>query len=127
MSVAQPVGSSNVDQKDGGKPVVEDKNKSLMYKIQESASEVSCREKMEGNNPAPAVGNADKLSNSSIVSSCEQTRSNALSSTSTTAYNNTEKDQKDENDLDERTTKKVGSKGSDRVAINHSPKMSATG
>ena len=76
---------------------------------------------MKGNNPAPAVGNADKLSNSSIVSSCEQTRSNALSSTSTTAYN-TEKDQKDENDLDEGTTKKVGSKGSDEVAINHKPK-----
>ena len=86
-SVAQPVGSIKVDQKVGGKPVVvEDKNKSLADKIQENANEVSCREKIESNNPGSTVGDADK-SKSSFVSSCEQTRSNALSSTSTTANN----------------------------------------
>ena len=75
MFIAQPVESSNVDQKVGGKPAVEDKNKSLTYKIQESANElvISCREKIESNNPAPTIGDADKVSNSSIVSSCEQT------------------------------------------------------
>ena len=34
-SLAQPVGSIKVDQKVGGKTVVEDKNKSLTYKIQQ--------------------------------------------------------------------------------------------
>ena len=93
LSITQPVESCNVDQKIGGKPAVEDKNKSLTYKIQESANnnEISCREKIESNNPAPTIGDADKVCNSSIVSSCEQTRSNALSSTST-PVNNTEKD-----------------------------------
>ena len=69
---------------------MEDKNKSLTDKIQENTSEVSCREKIESNDPGPTVGDADKVSKSSIISSCEQTRSNALSSTSTTV-DNTEK------------------------------------
>ena len=49
MSVAQPVGSIKIDQKVGGKPVVEDKNKSLADKIQENTNEVlvSCSEKIE--------------------------------------------------------------------------------
>ena len=112
--IAQPVGNINVDQSVGENPVVGNKDKSLTQKIQENTNEVSCREKIESNNPALTVGDADKVSKSSFVSSCEQTRSNALSSTSTTV-NNTEKDQKDENNLEEGTTS-VGSKGSDKVA-----------
>ena len=54
--------------------------------------------------------------NSSIVSSCEQTRSNALSPTFT-RFNNTETDN---NGIDKRTTS-VGSKSSDKVASNHKP------
>ena len=57
-----------------------------------------------------------KVSKSSFISSCDQTKSNALSSTSTTA-NNTEKDQNDKNNLHERTMS-VGSKDSDKVASN---------
>ena len=83
----------------------------ILDKIQENTNnEGSCRERIESNNRAPTIGDADKVSKSSIVSSCKQTRSNALSSTSTTA-NNTEKDQ---NDLDEGTTS-IGTKGSDKV------------
>ena len=97
-SVTEPVGSIKVDQKIGGKPVVEDKNKSLADKIQENTNEVSCREKIESNNPGPTVGDTDEVSKSSTVSSCKQTRSNALSPTSSTA-NNTERDQRDQNNL----------------------------
>ena len=70
---------------------MEDTNKSLTYKIQESTDEVSCRENMHSNNPAPTIGDADKVSNSSIIISCARTRSNALSSTSTTVNNNTKR------------------------------------
>ena len=49
-SVAQPVGSIKVDQKLGGKPVVESKNKSLADNIQETTNEVSRCEKVESNN-----------------------------------------------------------------------------
>ena len=73
-------------------------------------------EKIESNNPGPTVGDNDKASKSSFVSFCDQTRCNALLSTSTTA-NNTENDQKDQNDLDEGTMS-VGSQGSDKVASN---------
>ena len=66
-------------------------NKSLTYKIQESADEVSCHEKIQSNNPAPTIGDSDKVSKSSVIISCARTRSNALSSTSTTVNNNTEK------------------------------------
>ena len=59
------------------------------------------------------------MSKSPIVSSCKQTRSNALSSTSPTV-NSTEKGQKDQNDLDERT-RNVESKGSEAVANNYKP------
>ena len=62
------------DQKVGGKPVVEDKNKSLTYNTQENANEESWREKIESNNPGPTFGDADKVSKSSTVSSCGQTR-----------------------------------------------------
>ena len=61
-SVAQPIGTIKVRQKVGEKPGVEDKN-----------------------HPGPTVGDADKVSKSPFVSSCDQTRSNALPSTSTTA------------------------------------------
>ena len=77
--------------------------------------------KIESNNPGPTVNDADKVNKDSIVSSCEQTRSNALSPTSTTV-NTIEKV---ENDLDIRTTS-VGSKGSDTVSSNHKPKISTT-
>ena len=70
--------------------------------------------KIESNNPGPTVNDADKVSKDSVVSSCEQTRSNALSPTSTTV-NSIEKDN---NDLDIRTMS-VGSKGSDTVASIH--------
>ena len=46
-SVVQPVGSIKVDQKVGGKPVVEDQNKSLADKIQENTNKVSYSEKIE--------------------------------------------------------------------------------
>ena len=63
----------------------------------------------------PMVGDADRISKSPNVSSCEQTRSdNALSSSSTTGKS-TEKDQKCENNLDEGSTS-VGPKGSDKAA-----------
>ena len=75
-SVAQPVDSIKIDQKVGGKPIVEEKNKSLADNIQENTSSngVSCRMKIESNNHGPTVDNADKLSKDSIVSSFEQTR-----------------------------------------------------
>ena len=94
---------------------MEDKNKSLADKVQENTNnEASFREKIESNNQGPTVGDANEVSKGSIVSSCEQTKSNALSSTSTTV-SNTEKNQKDQNNLDEGTTS-VGTKGSDEVA-----------
>ena len=83
-SVAQPVGSIKVDQKFGGKPIVEDKKKSFEDNIQGNNNGKSCRVKIESNNPGPTVDDADKVNKDSIVSSCEQTRSNALSPTSTT-------------------------------------------
>ena len=116
-SVAQPVGSIKLDQKVGGKPVLDNKNKSLAHKIQEHTNEVSCREKIESNNQGPTVGDADKVRKSSTVSFCEQTKSNARSPTSTTV-NSTEKDEKD---LDETTTS-VGSKGLDKIASNQKQK-----
>ena len=81
-SIAQPVGSIKVHQKVGGK-----QDKGLTYKIQENTNEVSCREKIESKYSRPTIGDADKVSNSSIVSCCEQTRSNALLSTSTMVNN----------------------------------------
>ena len=91
---------------------MEDKNKSLTCKIQEgNTNEVSCREKIERNHPGYTVNDADKASKSSIVNSCEQTRSNALSVTSTTA-NNTENNQKDQNNLDDERATRVRTKGS---------------
>ena len=107
MSIEQPVDHINVDQSVGENPVVEDKNKSLTHKIQESTNnEVRCQEKIERNNPVPTIGDGDKVSKKSlIVSSSEQTRSNALSSMSTTV-NNAEKDQTDQNNLDEGTHQK---------------------
>ena len=54
-----------------------DTAKTLADKIQENTNEVSCCEKIESNHPGPTVGDADKVSKSSIVSSCEQTRSKA--------------------------------------------------
>ena len=65
---------------------MEDKNKRLADTIQEITYGVSCHEKTESNNPGPTVGNADKVSKSSIVSSCKKTRNNALPPTSTTVY-----------------------------------------
>ena len=109
-------GSRNSDEEPNNIDDIEawDTAKRLVDKIQETTNnEVNCHEKIESTNPAPTVGNADKVSRSSIVSSCEQTRSNALSSASTTA-NNSEKDQKDHNNLDEGITR-VGRKGSDKV------------
>ena len=70
---------------------MEDTNKSLAYKIQESTDEVSCREKIQSKNRAPTIGDTDKVSKISIISSCARTRSNALSSTSTTVNSNTER------------------------------------
>ena len=96
---------------------MEDKEKILTYKIQESTHEVNCCEKIEINNPAPTIGDADKVSKSStFVNSSEETinRRNALSSTLTTV-NNTEQDQTDQNNLDEGSTC-VGSKGINKVA-----------
>ena len=121
-SVAQPVGSIKVDQKVGKKTVVENKNKSLAHKIQENTNEVSCCEKTESNNQGPTVDNADKVRKSSTVSFSGQTKSNALSPTSTTV-NNTEKNEKD---LSERTTS-VGSKGSDKIASNQKQKTVCDG
>ena len=69
------------------------------------------------NNQGPTVDDADKVRKSSTVSFCEQTRSYALSPTSTTV-DNTEKDEKD---LDERTTS-VGSKFLDKIASNKKTK-----
>ena len=86
---------------------MEDKNNILARQEHGYSNEqVSLREQIESD--------ADKISKSTIVSSCEQTRSNALSSTSTT-NNITEKNKGDENNLDEGTPS-VGSKGSDKVA-----------
>ena len=79
---------------------MEDKNKRLTYEIYENTSEASCREKIQSNNPATTIGDADKNESSSNVSCCEQTRSNALSSTSPTVI----KSEKDQHNLDERTT-----------------------
>ena len=70
-SVAQPVGTIKVDQEVGGKPVVEDKNKSLADKIPEKTNEVSRREKDESNNQGSTVSDVDKVRKSSIVSSCD--------------------------------------------------------
>ena len=70
---------------------MEDTSKSLTYKIQESTDKVSYREKTQSNNPAPTIGDADKVSKSSIIVSCVRTRSNALSSTSTTVNNHTKR------------------------------------
>ena len=95
---------------------MENKTKSLADKIQENTNnEVSYREKMESNNEGPAVGDADKVRKSSIVSSYEVTLCRPRPQR--TVNNNTEKD---ENDLDERTAS-VGPKGSDKVASNHEP------
>ena len=96
---------------------MENKNERLADKIQENTNEVRSREKIESNNKGPTVDNAIKVRKSSTVSSCEQTRSNAMSPTST-RVNKTEKDEKD---LDKRTTS-VGSKSLDKVASNHKPK-----
>ena len=120
MSIEQPVDHINVDQSVGENPVVEDKNKSLTHKIQESTNnEVRCQEKIERNNPVPTIGDGDKVSKKSLtVSSSEQTRSNALSSMSTTV-NNAEQDQ---NNLDEGTTSVTSKKGIDKVTVNNAEK-----
>ena len=95
---------------------MEDKNICLTYKIDEITNEVSCRENVESDDLALMIGDADRESKSSNVSSCEQTRSNALSTTSPTVYN-TEKRIRPENqnNLGEGTTS-VGLKGSAKVA-----------
>ena len=69
---------------------MEDRNKILAEKVQENTDEVRCRDRFKSDIPGPLVGDADDVSKSSFVSSCEKTRRNALSSTSTTA-NNTER------------------------------------
>ena len=74
------------------------------------------KSKIESDDPGPTVGDANKVNASSTVSSCEQTKSDVLSSTSTTA-NSTEEDQKDQNNLDE-VTMSVGPKGSDKISSN---------
>ena len=117
-SVVQQVGSIKVDQNVEEKTVLENKNKSLAHKIQENTNEVSRSEKIESKNQGRTVGDADKVRKSSTVSFCKQTRSNALSPTSTTV-NNTEKDEKN---LVERTTS-VGSKCLDKIASNQKSKI----
>ena len=73
--VALSIGSINVDQKVGENPSVEDKNKSLTYKIQENANEVSSREKIESVNLAPTIGDPDneQLQMSTLVSKLKVT------------------------------------------------------
>ena len=95
---------------------MEDKNKSLTYKIHENSNKVNRREKIESNNLAPTVDYADKESKISTVSSCEQTRSKPLSSTSPTVYNaETRINSEDQNILDNEGTASVGSRGLDKV------------
>ena len=96
-------------------------NKSVTYKIQEITNEVSCREKVESNNLAPTIGDADKEESASNVSSCEQVENSEVSAckqlhTASIVYRPRNPD--NPNDLNERTTS-VASKGSDKVASNH--------
>ena len=69
--VAQSLGNINVGQSVRENAVGEDRNKSLTYKIQEILNEVSCREKIESNNPARTTGDADRISKGSVVSSSD--------------------------------------------------------
>ena len=114
--VALSVGSISVYQRDVGDPLVEDKNKRLTYKIHENNNEVNFREQIESSTLSPTIGGTDKGNKSSNVSSCEQTRSNALSSTSPTVYNTERRiTSEDQNNLD-KAIASVGSKCSDKVA-----------
>ena len=66
---------------------MEDRDKILAEKVQENTDEVRCRDKFKIDTPGPLVGDADDVSKGLFVSSCKQTRRNALSTTA----NNTER------------------------------------